>query len=106
MAASIHYCDGKLEYISIGIEDATKCCCDTESKCKNCCKNEQFKPTLSNHFVVKQNNTNRITFTTLQANLFPELVFNTNSIKGLVLTQLPFKNYKVPVYIKNCTYRL
>ena len=106
MAAQIHFCGGEFETISIGFEESTKCCCDAESKCNNCCKNEQVKPSVSNHFSAKQQIVNPLTFIAIQVTLFPELVFNQPIIKGEAFSGLPFKEHNVPVFIKNCTYRL
>ena len=106
MAAQIHFCGGVLETVSIGFEESTKCCCDGESKCNNCCKNEQIKPSVSNHFSVNFQTINPFTLITIQVLFRPELDINLPLTKVEAFSSLPFKDYNVPVFIKNCTYRL
>lgn len=106
MAAQIHFCGEEFETVSFGFEESTKCCCESDSKCNNCCKNEQVKPVISNHFNAKVQTVNPITFIAIQVLTYPELIINQPLLKGDAISSLPFKEYSVPVFIKNCTYRL
>ena len=106
MAAQIHYCGGEFENISIGYEESTKCCCDSKSSCKDCCKNEHFKPSVSKHFSANQQINNTPTFITLQAIQYPELLVKLPIIQNEAYSSLPFKDYNLPDFIRNCVYRL
>ena len=106
MAAQIHFCGGEFETISFGFEESTKCCCDGESKCNNCCQNEEVRPSVSHHFSVKQQIVEPLTFIAIQVFFRSELFINAPVIKGEAFSSLPYKDHNVPVFIKNCTYRL
>jgi len=106
MAAQFHFCGGNLETISLGYEETTKCCCKTTTKSKSCCKSEQVKPEVSSHFSAKQQIVEPLTFIAIQVLLFPELLTTTTLINGETDSNLPFKDYRVPIFIKNCTYLL
>ena len=105
LAAQIHYCGGELETISFGFQESTKCCCDGVSKCNNCCKNEEFKPSVSNHFSVKHQTIKPLNLTAIQV-VHPELLIKTPIIYIEAVNSLPCKDYNVPDFIRNCVYRL
>jgi hypothetical protein len=64
------------------------------------------KPVISNHFNAKVQTVNPINFIAIQVLTYPELIINQPLLKGDAISSLPFKEYSVPVFIKNCTYRL
>ena len=106
MAAQFHYCGGNLETISIGYESISKCCCATPTKSKSCCKSEQIKPSVSHHFAVKHQVVQPITFIAIQVLLYPELLLSEPVNKSEMFIHLSYLDQNVPVFIKNCTYRI
>ncbi len=106
LAAQVHFCDGTFESFSLGYDDASKCCCNDGNTCKTCCKNEQFKPTVSNHFSAKQQIVNPLTIVAVQVSHSSEPLITKPLNTGAAFKSLPHKDTRVPVFIKNCVYRL
>lgn len=105
-AAQIHFCEGEFQNISFGINKVTNGCCDGSSTCKKCCDSELVRPSLSSHFSSKLQVVHpfggfaisvKYLFTYFEASQFT---------RGEVFAKEDLKVENVPVFIKNCTYRL
>ncbi len=106
LAAQIHFCDGAFESISLGYENSAECCCENGTKCKSCCKNKEFKSTVSNHFSAKQQVVNPLTLLAVQVIYNSERLIKEPLQDGEAFLCPPFKDHSLPVFIKNCVFRL
>lgn len=106
LAASFHFCNNELETVSISFSVEDKCCCDGAGTCKSCCKNEQFKPDLSQHFAAKQLSSavNEL-FTIVE--IWPVDGLSLPQITSQILVFNSRKEKpKERVFVRNCNYRL
>ena len=108
-----HYCMGEL--VSWGLHQHKKDKCDfcgmptSKSKAKSCCKDEQQQ--------VKVDNSQKLNQTVYDFNapsvaiLSTPILLNDDLVTSAVLNKAAFSNAPpdgkpVPVFIKNCTYRI
>ncbi|MET4546373.1 hypothetical protein ABIE26_003700 [Pedobacter africanus] len=108
-----HYCMGKL--VSWGFEKESRKVCDfcgmpkTESKKKSCCKDIEQKAKVE-----KSQKAGQISYKFDQLPvvvILPELLVNCQpavpvKITREALSNAPPDGTKIPVYLKNCTYRI
>jgi hypothetical protein len=108
-----HYCMGEL--VSWGLEKKSRAVCDfcgmpkSESKKKSCCEDVEQQVKIEKAQKISQSVYKFESFSAVIT--LPELFVNYQApvpvkIAGEALSNAPPEDQPVPVYLKNCTYRI